>query len=455
MINASIFKAYDIRAVYEPGVLDTEAAILVGKGFGTWVKDMNENTVIVGHDNRKSSEELNKNLIQGLTSTGTNVIDIGLVTTPILFYSRKLFDIGPAIMITASHSPKEYNGFKICLNKSEESIYGDKIQDLIKFIEAGNFATGEGSVTHKNIIEDYINNVCEKVKLGNRKIKAVVDCGNGSASILAVELMERLGVEVIPLYCDSNPDFPNHHPDPSVPSNLKDACELVVKEKADVGIAFDGDSDRIGIIDEKGEVLLGDQFMTIIWRDIMKKYPGSEALIDIKCSQSLVDEVVKLGGKPIYIRTGNPFIKAAMRKRNIPFSGEMSGHIFFADEYYGFDDGTYAAARFLRILSNTDKKVSQLLDGVNKYYSTPEETIRIDDEKEKLAFVENIKKYFQEKGYKIIAEDGARVLFEDGWGLVRSSNTSPLATLRFEGKTPESLERIKQEFQEAINSVKK
>lgn len=455
MINPSIFKAYDIRAVYGPGILDRETAVLIGKGFGTWVRYINEDTIIVGHDNRKSSDDLNSGLIKGLTSTGVNVIDVGLVTTPMLFYSRKLFDIGPAIMITASHNPGEYNGFKMCLNKEEENIYGEKIQELRKTIEDGKFATGRGNVTNKNILQEYINNVCEKVKLGNRKIRAVVDCGNGTASVVAVELIEKLGVEVIPLYCDSNPDFPNHHPDPSVPSNLKDACELVVKENADLGIAFDGDSDRIGIIDEKGNVLLGDQFMTVIWRDIMKKYPGSEALIDIKCSQSLVDEVKKLGGKPTYIRTGNPYIKAAMRAKNIPFSGEMSGHIFFADEYYGFDDGTYAAARFLRILSNTDKKASELLDGVNKYYSTPEETIRIEDEKEKLAFVENIKKYFQEKGYEIIAEDGARVLFEDGWGLVRSSNTSPLATLRFEGKTEEALEKIKQEFQKAIDTIRK
>lgn len=453
MINPAIFKAYDIRWVFGED-FNKEVAIQIGKGFGTWVKEINENTIIVGHDNRKSSDELNEGLIEGILSTGINVIDIGLVTTPILFYSRKLLDNGPAIMITASHNPGEYNGFKMCLNKNEENIFGDKIQELRKRIESGNFAFGEGILTHKNIIQDYINNVCEKVKLGNRKIKAVVDCGNGSASIIAVELMQKLGVEVIPLYCDSNPDFPNHHPDPSVPSNLKDACKLVVEEKADLGIAFDGDGDRIGIIDENGKVLLGDEFMTVIWRDIMKKYPGSEALIDIKCSQSLVDEVEKLGGKPIYIRTGNPYIKAAMRERKIPFSGEMSGHIFFADEYYGFDDATYAAARFLRILSNTDKKASQLLEGVNKYYSTPEETIRIEDEKEKLAFVNNIKEYFTQKGYKIIAEDGARVIFEDGWGLVRSSNTSPLATLRFEGKTPEALENIKQEFNKAIESIK-
>ena len=404
-----------------------------------------ENKIIIGHDCRESSESLNEAMVKGLLSTGINILDIGLATTPMVYYARKQFDIGPAIQITASHNPGEYNGFKMCLKKEEESIYGEKIQEIREYTEKGEFKDGKGSIEKREILEIYVNQICEKVKLGKRKLKVVVDSGNGTASIIAEKLLQKLGTEVIPLYCDLNPAFPNHHPDPSVPQNLEALSKKVIEEKADIGIAYDGDGDRIGVVDEKGNMIFGDFYMIIIWRDIISKYPNSNALVEVKCSQSLWDELKKIGANPEFIRTGNPYIKSAMKAKNVPFSGEMSGHIFFRDEYYGFDDAAYAAARILRILSNTEKNASELLDGINKYIATPEIS-KIVDDKIKFETIEKAVKYFKEKGFNVIDVDGARVVFENGWGLIRASNTSPKITIRYEAKTREELEKIQNEF---------
>lgn len=451
-IKPEIFRSYDIRGIVGEDI-DKNVAEKLGKSFGSYIQEkLGENKVIVGHDNRESSDELSEYLIKGLTETGVNVIDIGLATTPMVYYARKLFDLGPAIQITASHNPGEYNGFKMCLKKEEESIYGEKIQEIREYTEQENFKTGSGSVEKKEVLENYIDQIAEKVKLGNRKLKVVVDAGNGTASIVAEKLQKKLGTEVIPLYCDLNPQFPNHHPDPSVPKNLEALAKKVVEEKADLGIGYDGDGDRIGLVDEKGNMIFGDFYMLILWRDIIKKYPNSKALVEVKCSQSLWDELVKLGAEPEFIRTGNPYIKAAMREKNVPFSGEMSGHIFFRDEYYGFDDAAYAAARIQRILSNTDKKASELLDGINTYIATPELTKTV-DEKIKFEIIERAVNYFKEKGFKVIDVDGARVIFDNGWGLIRASNTSPKITIRYEAKTQEDLNQIQEEFEKMLNQV--
>lgn len=451
-IKPEIFRSYDIRGIVGEDI-DKNVAEKLGKSFGSYIQEkLGENKVIVGHDNRESSDELSQYLIKGLTETGVNVIDIGLATTPMVYYARKLFDLGPAIQITASHNPGEYNGFKMCLKKEEESIYGEKIQEIREYTEQENFKTGSGSVEKKEVLENYIDQIAEKVKLGSRKLKVVVDAGNGTASIVAEKLQKKLGTEVIPLYCDLNPQFPNHHPDPSVPKNLEALAKKVVEEKADLGIGYDGDGDRIGLVDEKGNMIFGDFYMLILWRDIIKKYPNSKALVEVKCSQSLWDELVKLGAEPEFIRTGNPYIKAAMREKNVPFSGEMSGHIFFRDEYYGFDDAAYAAARIQRILSNTDKKASELLEGINTYIATPELTKTV-DEKIKFEIIERAVNYFKEKGFKVIDVDGARVIFDNGWGLIRASNTSPKITIRYEAKTKEDLNQIKEEFEKMLNQV--
>lgn len=450
-INPEIFRSYDIRGIVGQDI-DGEVAEKLGRSFGSYVQELDENTVIVGNDNRESSDMLSKRLIKGLTESGVNVIKIGLATTPMVYYARKLFDIGPAIQITASHNPGEYNGFKMCIKKEEESIYGDKIQEIREYTEKENFKSGFGKVTEENILDRYIDQIAEKVKLGNRKLKVVVDAGNGTASIVAEKLLKKLGTEVVPLYCDLNPRFPNHHPDPSVPENLKDLSQKVIEEKADIGIGYDGDGDRIGVVDENGNMIFGDLYMLIIWRDIIKKFPGSPALVEVKCSQSLWDELEKIGAKPEFIRTGNPYIKAAMRVKNVPFSGEMSGHIFFRDEYYGFDDAAYATARILRILSNTEKKTSELLEGINKYIATPEITKKVEDST-KFQTIEKAVNYFKQKGYKVIDVDGARVVFENGWGLIRASNTSPKITIRYEAKNEEELAKIQEKFEECLKEV--
>lgn len=450
-INPEIFRSYDIRGIVGQDI-DGDVAEKLGKSFGSYVQELNENTVIVGNDNRESSDMLSKRLIKGLTESGVNVINIGLATTPMVYYARKLFDIGPAIQITASHNPGEYNGFKMCIKKEEESIYGDKIQEIREYTEKENFKSGFGKVTEENILDRYIDQIAEKVKLGNRKLKVVVDAGNGTASIVAEKLLKKLGTEVVPLYCELDPRFPNHHPDPSVPENLKDLSQKVIEEKADIGIGYDGDGDRIGVVDENGNMIFGDLYMLIIWRDIIKKFPGSPALVEVKCSQSLWDELEKIGAKPEFIRTGNPYIKAAMRAKNVPFSGEMSGHIFFRDEYYGFDDAAYAAARILRILSNTEKKTSELLEGINKYIATPEITKKVEDST-KFKTIEKAVNYFKQKGYNVIDVDGARVVFENGWGLIRASNTSPKITIRYEAKNEEELAKIQEKFEECLKEV--
>ena len=450
-INPEIFRSYDIRGIVGQDI-DGEVAEKLGRSFGSYVQELDENTVIVGNDNRESSDMLSKRLIKGLTESGVNVINIGLATTPMVYYARKLFDIGPAIQITASHNPGEYNGFKMCIKKEEESIYGDKIQEIREYTEKENFKSGFGKVTEENILDRYIDQIAEKVKLGNRKLKVVVDAGNGTASIVAEKLLKKLGTEVVPLYCELDPRFPNHHPDPSVPENLKDLSQKVIEEKADIGIGYDGDGDRIGVVDENGNMIFGDLYMLIIWRDIIKKFPGSPALVEVKCSQSLWDELEKIGAKPEFIRTGNPYIKAAMRAKNVPFSGEMSGHIFFRDEYYGFDDAAYATARILRILSNTEKKTSELLEGINKYIATPEITKKVEDST-KFQTIEKAVNYFKQKGYKVIDVDGARVVFENGWGLIRASNTSPKITIRYEAKNEEELAKIQEKFEECLKEV--
>ena len=450
-INPEIFRSYDIRGIVGKDI-DGDVAEKLGKSFGSYIQDLGEKTVIVGNDNRMSSDELNERLTKGLTESGVDVINIGLATTPMVYYARKLFDIGPAIQITASHNPGEYNGFKMCIKKEEESIYGDKIQEIREYTEKENFKTGTGKVKTENILDKYIDQIVEKVKLGDRKLKVVVDAGNGTASILAEKLLKKLGTEVIPLYCNPDPSFPNHHPDPSVPENLKDLSKKVLEEKADLGIGYDGDGDRIGIVDEKGNMIFGDLYMLIIWRDIINKYPGSTALVEVKCSQSLWDELEKIGAKPEFIRTGNPYIKAAMREKNVPFSGEMSGHIFFRDEYYGFDDAAYAAARILRILSNTNKNASDLLEGINKYIATPEISKKAEDST-KFETIEKAVKYFKGKGFKVIDVDGARVVFENGWGLIRASNTSPKITIRYEAKNEEELAKIQNEFETCLKEI--
>jgi len=449
-INERIFRQYDIRGIYGED-LTAKDAELIGKAFGTFIKRKGEKEAIVGRDNRKSSQEIFNSLVRGLLETGINVKDIGLVISPIFYYSTYLYGIKSGIMITASHNPAQYNGFKV--QYDGRTLYGEELQTIRKMILEDDFEHGQGRLTAQSPVNNYISLIKEKIKLDGRKLKVVVDCGNGTAGVFAPRLLKELGCEVVPLYCDSNPDFPNHFPDPVKPENLKDLIEAVKSSKADIGVGFDGDGDRIGVVDDQGSIIWGDMLMILFWREILPKYPGSPAIVEVKCSETLVDEIKRLGGRPIFYKTGHSLIKAKMKELNAVFTGEMSGHMFFADEYLGYDDALYACARLLRILSQSGKPLSELLSDVPKAFATPE--IRVEcAEEEKGTYVEKAKKYFDALGKKSIDVDGVRVLFENGWGLVRASNTGPELIIRCESKTQDGLEMIKKEISNSIHPLK-
>ena len=449
-INKNIFRGYDIRGIYGKDI-DEDVAYTIGKSYGSYIQTKyNKKKAIIGHDNRISSEPLSKALIKGITETGVDVINIGLVTTPMFYYSWILFNVPSGIMITASHNPKEYNGFKMAFDEFGNAC-GQMIQDFREYTEAKEFLSGEGKEVKEDIEERYLNKIKEGIDLGEKRIKVVVDAANGTGSIVAEKAYSLFGdkIDLIPLYCDSNPEFPNHHPDPCVEENNADLKKAVVKYGADVGIGLDGDADRVGVIDENGKMIYIDQFMIIVWRNLMDKVSNKNALFDIKCSKSLPDEILKLGGTPVFYRTGNSYMKAKMKEGKFAFGGELSGHVFFADKWPGFDDGIYAGLRLVEILSKTDKKLSELLEGVNKYYSTPEIKIPSPDDV-KFGVIEKIKKYCEDKKYNCITLDGVRAEFKDGWALVRASNTGPNITARFEGKTQERLEEIQKEFMDLL-----
>ena len=445
MINPEIFREYDIRGVADSD-LTSEVVASIGQAYGTYIQSFGSNKIIVGRDNRLSSERLRDNLVEGLTAAGCEVIDIGVVTTPMLYYSRAYLGIDGAVMITGSHNPGEFNGFK--MGRGQGTIYGEEIQKLRLLIEEGTFAVGQGSVSAFNIWPAYLEMLTERIQLGPYKLKVVVDAGNGTAGLYVVQFLEAIGCEVIPLFCDSDGCFPNHHPDPVKAENLKCLRDAVLSSKADLGVAYDGDADRIGAVDDQGNFIYGDLLMVLYWREILPKYPGTTAIVEVKCSQALVDEIVRLGGQPLIYKTGHSLIKAKMKEVGAVFTGEMSGHMFFADEFFGFDDAFYATGRLLRILSNNNKSMSELCADIPRYYATGETRVDCPD-CEKFAVVEGIQKAFREN-YDVIDIDGARVLFPDGWGLVRASNTQPVLVTRCEAKTPEKLEEIKSIIKESL-----
>ena len=447
-ISPNIFRGYDIRAVYGQD-LNEDIAYTIGLGFGSYIQEKGYTKCLVGHDNRTSSEPLSDALIEGITSTGVDVVFLGLCTTPMYYYGQKFLGIDPGVMITASHNPKEYNGFKIAFDDFGNAC-GQMIQDFIVFIEEGNFKQGKGSVSTYDIKDEYLKAIKESIDLGDRKIKVVVDTANGTASIIAKEVYGMFdNVELVPLYIDSNPEFPNHHPDPSVEANNADLKAKVLETGADLGIGIDGDGDRVGVIDENGKMIFIDFYAIIIWRDIMSKVANKHALFDVKCSKSLADEVEKLGGIPVCYRTGNSYMKAKMREGDFAFGSELSGHVFFRDKWDNIDDGLYAGLRLVEILSKTDKSLSHLLDGVTRYYASPEIIIKSTDD-EKFIVIEKVKEYCKEKGYSVNDIDGVRAEFDNGWVLVRASNTGPNITARFEGVTEEDRDKIQEEFMALI-----
>lgn len=442
MIKKEVFRSYDIRGIYDDEITNY-LAYKLGRTFGM----ISNGTVIVGHDARLSSNALNTNLIKGLLEVGTKVIDIGLVTTPMLYYAREFFNEPFAVMITASHCAKEYNGFKLC--GSDGCLYGDKITKLYDLILNDNYEEKPGKLLSYDLKDDYIKLITDKIKLGNRKLKVVVDCGNGTTSYYNPDIIEKLGVEVIPLYCTSDPLFPNHIPDPAVDSNMVDLEKMVKEKNANLGIAFDGDGDRIGIVDEKGNLVKTDMFMLIIWKSIYKTCHNKTASFDVKCSLALKESLEKLGLKTAYNKTGHSYLKKAIKENNYDFAGEFSGHVCFNDEFYGYDDALYAAGRLLKILSNTNLNVSDYFIDVPKYYSSKENYIEVGEEnKDKI--VNKILNYAKSKNYNIITVDGVRIEYDNGFALVRKSNTSPCLTVRFEGKTEDEMLKYRNEIMSLI-----
>ena len=451
-INKNIFRAYDIRGVV-PTDIDIDTAYTIGLAFGSKLYELGKDACVVGHDNRLSSPDLHQALIQGLIETGVKVTDISLTTTPMYYYACLYLKIDSGIMITASHNPKDENGFKIAF-KNYDNAKGKEITDFYDYIEKGNFHYALGSITKKNVKEEYFKALLDNLNFGKKKLKVILDPGNGTTSIILDELFKYIPVTYKIINKESDGTFPNHHPDPSIESNLEELKQVVKTEKADVGLAFDGDGDRVGVISNLGNFIPIDYYMIIIIRNIINNVLNKTFLYDVKCSKSLEDEIIKLGGTPYCYRTGNSYTKAKVKELDLAFGGELSGHVYFRDKFLGFDSGIYAGLRLLEILSNTKKTVEELLDGINKYYSTPETKYKSTDDK-KNEVVKKVENYCKEKGYTYNNIDGIRVTFSYGWASVRASNTGPNITGRFEATTLEKLDEIKTEFESLITKYNK
>ncbi len=449
-LNKYIFREYDIRGVYGKDI-NEEISYLIGRAFGTKLKRLGKDTTLVGYDNRYSSPVIEKNLVQGIREAGINVVRLGLVTTPMYYYGWDLLDIHCGIMVTASHNPKDDNGFKFSYN-GIHNAYGKSTLELYDMIQSKDFITlPSGTVRDVDIRDEYIKMVTSGIKLGNRKIKVVYDCGNGTTSIVADDIFNvfKDRIDLVPLFNVSDSNFPNHHPDPAVEENLTLLKKKVLETKADVGIAFDGDGDRIGVITNSGKFLDIDKYMILIWRNLVKTGVKKKTFYDVKCSLALKEELDKLGIENEFYRTGNSYTKAKSVEGDYPFSGELSGHVFFRDKFPGYDDGIYAGLRLIEILTHTDKKIEELLDGISCYESTPEIKVATRDDI-KFDIVNKVKEYCSEKNYKVLLVDGVKVFFSDGTALVRASNTGPNITTRFEAKTRDRLLQIQKEFMDLI-----
>ena len=451
-ICRNIFRGYDIRGIY-PSEIDEDTAYTIGLGFGSHIKSIGKTNCVVGHDNRLSSPVLYDALIKGITETGIDVISIGLCTTPMYYYACIKLKVFSGVMVTASHNPKDDNGFKFAFDESG-NCKGQEIQDFLEFILKGEFMTGEGHISTYDITNDYIDLFVNNIHMGDRKIKAVIDPGNGTTSVIVKKIYDKFPVDLIYINDESDGHFPNHHPDPCVEANLEQLKKKVIETGADVGIGFDGDGDRLGVVSSDATFIPTDIYMILIVRDIINKVDKKEFLCDVKCSKTFSDEVEKLGGKCITYRTGNSYTKAAVRDMDLPFGGELSGHVYFRDRWPGFDSGLYAGIRLIEILTHTDKSVNELLANLNRYYSTEEIKFKSSDDV-KCGLIDKVKDYVIEKGYKYLDIDGVKVLFDDGWALVRASNTGPNVTARFEASTEERLSELQDEFISLINELNK
>lgn len=438
-MNEHIFREYDIRGIVGTDLTE-ETVLTLAKAIGTYFRQHGAKLVALGRDARESSPVFRDLFVEGLNSVGCDVLDVGMIPTPVLYFAAFTKETDAGVMITGSHNPSDYNGFKLLLGKS--SLHGSHIQDIKQIALLGNFEQGSGTAETYDITTEYMDYIAENIKLGDRKLKVVVDSGNGIGGIVGVPLYRRMGFEVIDLFTEPDSRFPNHHPDPTVLKNLQHAIAAVKENNADLAIAFDGDADRIGAVDENGTVIWGDELMVIFSRSILAKQPGETFIAEVKCSQRLFDDIEKRGGNAIMWKAGHSLIKAKMKETHAALAGEMSGHIFFADRWFGFDDAIYSGARLLEILSNSDKPLSQYLTDLPHVISTPEIRREVTEER-KFAIVRELTETF--KGtHKVIDVDGARILFDKGWGLVRASNTQPLLVLRFEATDEESLNQIQE-----------
>jgi phosphomannomutase/phosphoglucomutase len=435
----TIFRKYDIRGIVGDDLTE-EVVTNIGKAFGSLMRREGRKTLAIGYDARLSSEDFRDAMVRGLTSTGCNVVDVGLVPTPVLYFAIHHLETDGGVMITGSHNPPEYNGFKLC--RGLMALFDKEITGIRDIIRAGRFESGEGFVRQADVIETYINKIKTIIKL-KRPLKIALDAGNGVAGLVAPRLYRDLGCEVKEFYTKPDGTFPNHHPDPTIPENMTVLIAEIKKGGYDLGIGFDGDGDRVGIVDRDGTLLYGDQLMVLLSREVLSRLPGSQIIFDVKCSNNLVEDIRKHGGEPVMWRTGHSFIKTKMKETGAPIAGEMSGHLFFNDRFFGFDDATYAGARLMEIASAGNASFLDMLSDLPKVYNTPEIKYSCPEER-KFKAVEKITEYFR-KTHKVIDIDGARVDFGDGWALARASNTTPHIILRFEAKTPERLEEIRRQ----------
>ena len=445
VIDPHIFREYDIRGI-AGRQLTADSVALLAKAIGTWFRRNDAHRVAVGYDARESSPEFHDILTRELNARGCDVLSIGMVPTPVLYHTVYTYDVAGGVMITGSHNPPDHNGFKICLGK--ETLFGERIQEIREIAEAGDLFDGNGAFERIGVIDDYVNDLARRFTLGDRPLKAVIDAGNGMGGVTAVDLYRRLGVDVVEKYTDPDPTFPNHEPDPSVEANLADLVETVSSSKADVGFAFDGDGDRLTVVDETGRIWWGDKLLTLFARNVLKGHRGAMVIAEAKCSQTLFDDIEKHGGVPVMWKAGHSIIKAKLQESGAILAGEMSGHFFFADRYHGFDDACYAGARLLEILSGTDVPLSKLLFDLPKMYSTPEIRIACTEER-KFVVVNELVRHFG-RDHDVNTIDGARIVFANGWGIVRPSNTQELLILRFEADTRGDLDAIRGEVESKV-----
>lgn len=443
-IASGIFREYDIRGVVGRD-LTTEAARAVGAAYAAYLFERGvRGPLVVGRDNRPSGEALRDALIDGLTTSGVDVVDVGVVPTPLMYWGLHHLGVSGGIQITGSHNPPEFNGFKICLGTA--SVYGAEIQKLRELAQRGGGACGAGTVRHEAIIDRYIDDIATRIGPLARRVRVVFDCGNGAGALVAPQLFRRVGVTGRGLFCDSDGTFPNHHPDPTVPENLEALVTAVRKDGAELGIAFDGDADRIGIVDGDGTIVWGDRLLILYARDVLQRTGrGQPVIFDVKCSQALPDAIRAAGGEPVMWKTGHSLIKEKMKELHAPLAGEMSGHMFFTEGFYGHDDALYGAARLLRIVAEAGRTVRELLADVPAYHATPELRVECPDEL-KFDIVARAVQHFR-SAHDVIDVDGIRVLFGDGWGLIRASNTQPVIVTRFEARTETRLREIRAEME--------